>query len=420
MQIVFLADEIPPYAQGGGGKIPYLLARGLRKLGHETQVITTTPQASFEEVRDDIPIYYLHSRYPLRWRAWLSLYNPQVFRPLRRLLERLKPDVVNAHNVHTHLSYSSLVLANRMGLPVVFSSHDLMPIAYAKLTHFIDPSYCGVRSPAQYRLPPFYNLRQMRLRYNPFRNLIIRRILRQHSQVRVAISIAHQQALEANGLPPFKVIYHGFDAEDYPKPPSAVLEAVRERLQLRGRRVIFFGGRLTEAKGGRQLMHAFDAVLPHVPDALLLVLSAVPLDPYWWQGLSNITPQTIRQGGWLSGDELLAAYHLSEVVAVPSVCLDTLPTTVFEAMAVGKPVIASCYGGSPEAVIDGETGYVINPFDTAAFADRLVRLLQDAALRERMGAAAQRHLAAHFTFRAQLENMLAAYEEAIQTRRGTR
>jgi len=412
MRVVILADRIPPQNLGGAEKIAWRLAQGLQGQGHEVHIITATEKAAFEEERAGITIYHLHSHYPLRWRAWLSLYNPQTLSPLRRLLRRIQPDVVNAHNVHQDLSYASITTAQRMGLPVVFSAHDCMTFAYSKLTHFIDPQHCGAVSPAAYRLPLGYNLRQMRWRYNPLRNVLIRRVLAQYTRVRIAISQTHRQALEANDLPPFRVIYHGFDSAAYPY-HATMAENLRARWGLVDKKVVLFGGRLTELKGSRQLLAALDRLIPTMPELRLLVLSPQPFEPYWLEGLQNFKQEHICEGGWLGGDDLLAAFHLADLIPVPSICLDTLPTTLFESMAVGKPSLATCYGGSPEIVLDGKTGFVINPFDTPVFAQRIETLLRDDALRHSMGAAAQAHLDAHFNFATQLEQTQQAYQDAI-------
>ncbi len=404
MRIVFLADRIPPHEIGGGGKIPYRLAQGFLARGHEVFIISATEQASYHETREGIEIDYLHSHYPERWRAWLSVYNPSVLRSVRELLQKIQPDIVNVHNVHTDLSYASISVAHQMGFPVVFSSHDLMPVAYSKVDFFVEKH--GVSAtPDRYRLPAFYNLWQMRLRYNPFRNLLIRRILKNHTDARIAISHAHQQALEINGLPTFAVIYHGFDVEKYTPVNEKIVEQLRQRWQLQGKKVIFFGGRLTEGKGSLQMLRALNQIVLDVPNVVLLALAATPFDRTQLQGLENIQDPHLCEGGWLSGDELIAAYHLAEVVAVPSIYLDPVPTTVFEAMAAGRGLIASCYGGSPEVVQDGETGFVVNPFDTADFAAKTTQLLLDDSLREKMGQAAQRSMQ-NLTFAHQLD----AYE----------
>jgi glycosyltransferase involved in cell wall biosynthesis len=64
-----------------------------------------------------------------------------------------------------------------------------------------------------------------------------------------------------------------------------------------------------------------------------------------------------------------------------------LPLSIVEAMAAGLPVVAASVGGVPELVVDGETGFLIPPADEVALASALERLVSDADLRRRMGAA---------------------------------
>jgi glycosyltransferase involved in cell wall biosynthesis len=212
-------------------------------------------------------------------------------------------------------------------------------------------------------------------------------------------------------LPPFQVVHNGIAAERFQTTPQAVA-ALRTKLNLEGRKVILFAGRLTHDKGSLQLLAAFKRLVERMPEALLLLLSRVGLDE---QGLNtaeyrHLRDNHVRSGGWLSGDELAAAYGVADVVTVPSICLDCFPTINLEAMAAGKPVVATCYGGSPEAIDDGKTGYVVNPFDTVSVADRLGNLLRDDELRARMGAAGQARVREHFTLDQQVKTMLRLYE----------
>lgn len=412
MRILLLNDRIPPENRGGAGAVVWRLAQALHHAGHAVHVVAATPGDTFNEIRDGIPTWHLHSRYPARFRAWLSLYNPQTSRPLRRLYAQIQPDVVNAHNVHTDLGYHSLTLAHRAGLPTVFTSHDVMLFAYHKLSHFIDPAMCGVRTPDDYRLPPGFNRRQMRFRYNPLRNVIIRRILTRHADCRTVPSRALADAHAANDLPPFEVVHNGIDADSFSVSPE-VIAGLRDRLNLQGRRVILFAGRLTQAKGTQQLLAALQQVVTVVPDVCLLVLSSQSIESQVQQPeYADLRARHLVSGGWLSGDDLMAAFHLADVVTVPSVIFDTFPTVILEAMAAGTPVLATCYGGSPEAVREGETGYIINPFETADFAARLIRILRDDDLRQRMGENAARHVRQNLSLDQQVAAMLRVYQRA--------
>lgn len=410
MKILLLTDRIPPENRGGAGEIVWRVALALQRAGHDIAVAAATPGAAFQEVRATIPTYHLHSHYPDRLRAYLSVYNPQTAKALHQLYQQFQPDIVHAHNIHTDLSYHSLTLAHHQKIPVVFTSHDVMPFAYHKLSHFIQHNRCDTQ-PHEYRLPLGYNLRQMRLRYNPLRNLLIRHILARHVQVRLAPSQALCNAHVANGLPPFECLHNGLDAADFAVVPEKIA-ALRDQLQLNGRKIILFAGRLTAAKGTVPLLRALNHVAQRVPEVLLWVLSAESIDSQIPPEFAHLKTQHVRSGGWLAGDELKAAFHLADIVTVPSIIFDTFPTVNLEAMAAAKPVLATCHGGSREVVQDGITGYIINPFDTDDFAAKLTRLLQDADLRHQMGSAGQHRLQAYFSMQQHIHTLLSYYQTA--------
>ncbi len=400
MKILILSDRIPPENKGGAEVIAWNLAKGLQSAGHEVQVIASTDKADFEDVREGIQTYHIHSQYPERFRAYVSLYNPQTLGKLKQLYERIQPDVVNAHNVHAHLSYSALSVAYRMGVQTVFSSHDVMPIAYAKLMHTIQPPF---------QLPGLHNLKQMRFRFNPLRNRWIRHILMHHTAHRTAVSHGLKTALETNGLPTFEVVHNGIDVSRF-QAKLKIVNQLRDRWNLANRKVILFAGRLTSAKGVLPVLRALNRLKEAIPEALLLVLSAQPIEAQIPPEFGHLQDQHILSGGWLQGDELVSAYQVADVVVVPSIYLDPFPTVNLEAMASGKPVIATCYGGSSEAVVDGETGYIIDPLDTATFVGRLTRLLTNDELAKQMGQAGYKRVQSQFSLEKQVDVMMDLYK----------
>jgi glycosyltransferase involved in cell wall biosynthesis len=416
MHIVILNDSLPPESAGGAGRIAWQLGHGLIAAGHRVTFVTATEGAARVETRQGITVHLLHSRYAERWQAWFGLLNPQTVIPLNRLLRKLDPDIVHAHNVHYHLGYHSLVIGRYAHAATVFTAHDVMPFAYTKMAYFIDPSNPQQCDSFDYRLPVGFNWRQMRLRWNPARNLSIRHTMRYYTDKRVAVSRELKSALEANRLPPFEVVHNGIDPVAFDVPEAAVA-VLRQRYNLQGRRVILFGGRLNRAKGDRQLLAALRRVRQTVPDVALLVLARS--DTYAEQVRSDYPDlaDVIVYGGWLEASELATAYRLADAVATPSVCFDSFPTMNLEGMAAGAPPVTTVFGGGKELVLDGETGFVVNPYDIDALADRLVRLLTDAGLRARMAAAGRQRIEQQFTLRHQAAAMLDVYERAIERRR---
>ncbi|MCU0466405.1 MAG: glycosyltransferase family 4 protein [Anaerolineae bacterium] len=411
MRLLLLSDRIPPENVGGAEAIAWRFALGLHALGHEVHVAAGTPGKPFEEVRDGIPTYHLHSRWPTRLNAYFTLGQPDVTRQLSALYDRIKPDVVGAFNVHGALTWHALTLAHQRGIATSIYFQDAMSVAYGKITHFARPDQCDYPAEA-YRLPPLHNLTSQRLRYNPFRTARILDILRRHVDVRVSISQALKTALEANGVPEMQVIYPGLDPADWEVAPEKV-EALRDRLNLRGHRVIVLAGRLNPFKGSVQLLRALDRLRHTVPDVRLLILTRSSAEQ---QGLDRPEFAALRPhiviGGWMQGEALAAAYQLADVVVTPSTYLDPLVAVNQEAMLCRKPCVTTCFGGPREVVIDGETGFVVNPLDDGALADALARILTAPDLAQRMGEAGYQRVRQHFDSLTQARLMADAYAEA--------
>ena len=414
MRIAILSDGIPPESTGGAETIAWSLAQGLRSAGHEVHLITATPGRSFEEPRGGIATYHLHSAQPARWKQYTGLYNPATIGPLRALLTRLRPDLVNAHNVQNELSWFSLVVAHRLGIPTVWNSHDLSAIMVGRMAHFVDPTDLNPRPLVDYHLPALHDLRRMRLRWNPLRVPLVRSIVSASADVRVSVSQAHAAALTANGIPALQVVHNGIDLARFSAVDPASVDALRRRFGLVDRPVVLFAGRLRREKGSTQLVEALDILASRVRDVALLVLA----DRGFKRGgrlqrkFPAVFEKHVVESGWLQGDELVAAYHLADVVTTPSVYLDPFPTVNLEAMAAGRPLVTTCFGGSPEAIADGQTGYVINPFDTASLAGRLEALLLDENLRRSLGEAGSRRAQENFSLERYVSAMLEIYQAA--------
>jgi glycosyltransferase involved in cell wall biosynthesis len=83
--------------------------------------------------------------------------------------------------------------------------------------------------------------------------------------------------------------------------------------------------------------------------------------------------------------DLLNVFRSLDAFAIPSVEGDTIPQVLMQALAMGIPVVSTTVGSIPDVVIDGETGFIVAPRDAGALADRIAKLLDDAALRTRLG-----------------------------------
>lgn len=109
--------------------------------------------------------------------------------------------------------------------------------------------------------------------------------------------------------------------------------------------------------------------------------------------------------------DLLKQCH---IVAFPSYYMEGLPKSLIEADAIGRPVITSRSVGCKETVIDGDTGFLIQPKDVDALTEKLDLLIADRALRVRMGKAARKYAEEFFDIEVVKERHLAIYNELIR------
>lgn len=106
----------------------------------------------------------------------------------------------------------------------------------------------------------------------------------------------------------------------------------------------------------------------------------------------------IEGTGWLNQQQLARVYDEADICVVPSIWAEPFGIVAVEAMAAGKPVIATRVGGLQGIVQDGVTGYLIEPSDCYALADRLEQLLESDSLRDTMGAAGRKRMLEEYTW----------------------
>lgn len=410
MKIAILQDDFPPQHEGGTGIIAYQLAQQFSESGHDVLVITTVRNRADAgtESTEGFRVVRLHSDYHPRFRFYLSLCNPRMMIPVQRLLKSFAPDVVHVHNVHFYLSYCAIAIAKKYARAVIMTAHDTMSFCHGKLpsaggTHPID-----IPRPGILRESLWEQFRIYKRRFNPWYAVIVRLILRTNVTCIIAVSDALKQALIANNILCTRVIRNGINLQKWIEPLNVIDFKKAHGI---GNAAILFGGRLSAAKGAYQILAALAEVQKKVPDAQLLIVGKK--DSVAQQMIATARSMGIVQGpvflGWLSGDELRQAYYASAIVVVPSLYLDPFPTVNLEAFACQKPVVATCFGGSPEIVADGSNGYVVNPLDTAAMARAIVELLSDVEKRKKFGAAGFARVQKEFL----LTEQAAAYERVF-------
>ena len=400
MKIALLNDGRAPFARGGAESVVGALGEAYRTLGHRTIEVATIRRGAAAPTAPD-RLHLIESDYHARWRAYRGLYNPQTVPRLARILGEERPDVVHAHNLHTHLSYAALVVAARLGIPVVLTLHDGMSLHYGKI-----PLKGGAGSPPTLPTPGevwWSQLRGWRLRYFPARNALIRWFLRRYPGRVVAVSHALGDLLRRYRVRCDGVMHNGVPVDFWAREPDpAAVAAARSRWGLAASdRLAVWGGRLGRLKGGETVARSVSLAVDRRPEVRLLVAGEPAT--YLRELLGSCSPAVrgrLVYTGWLSPEEMRVLYRLADAVLCPSVCFDAFPTLCLEALAAGVPVLATSVGGAAEIVEDGLSGRLLDPFDPPRWAEALLDLVDHPEKSRAFGDAGRQRVARHFDVRA--------------------
>ncbi|PBC72040.1 phosphatidylinositol alpha-1,6-mannosyltransferase [Streptomyces sp. TLI_235] len=213
--------------------------------------------------------------------------------------------------------------------------------------------------------------------------------LGEYTRSRIAAAVGPEAARRMVQLPP------GVDEKTFR--PDSGGDEIRARLGLTDRPVVVCVSRLVRRKGQDTLIEAMPQILAAVPDTVLLIVGDGP-----YRGdLEKLAEArgvagSVRFTGAVPWEELPAHYGAGDVFAMPcrtrrgGLDVEGLGIVYLEASATGLPVVAGDSGGAPDAVLEGETGYVVPGRSAEATAERIVRLLHDEQLRRTMGEAGRR------------------------------
>jgi glycosyltransferase involved in cell wall biosynthesis len=348
------------------------LMDGLRRRGHG---VIAVAQGNGEAARR-----LAESKFEVEALRMRGEADPIAVVRLAKRLRRRRPDVLHCHTSHAHaLGALAARMVPRASRPVVIVSrrvdfsiyrHSFLHLSGFKYRHGLDRIVC--------------------------------------------VSEAVRAVLRKDGLDDarLRVVRSAIDPVRVRGAPRV---DVRARLGLpAGVPVVLAVGALVGHKGHRHLVDALPALAARVRGVRVVIAGEGPLRPdLEAQAKALGVETTLVLAGQV--DDLPGWFHDVDVLAMPSTD-EGLGTSVLDGMSVGLPVVASRAGGIPEMVRDGEEGLLVAPGDAAALAAALGRVLEDAALRARLGAAARRRVDEAFPVDRMVDETIAVYREALAER----
>lgn len=179
--------------------------------------------------------------------------------------------------------------------------------------------------------------------------------------------------------------------------------------------------RFQDVKGHEYFLEAAKEILDHIPDARFAVagenvFGASKDEKYKHRILQTVADDKLLHdrvtylGFWADAREVLAAAD----VMVCSSWFESLSMVALESMAMERAIVSTNVGGPAETILDGVTGYLVPPRDSAAVAWRVVTLLRDPALRQKMGEAGRQHVIEHFSAARYATAISAIIDQQVQ------
>lgn len=410
MRILMLTQAYPP-VPGGIERHVRDLGGELAARGHDV-VVATLRQGDAPAFENDRGVRVHRLRGTVHRAEGLLFSNPgrryappfpdpELAAAIGRLVARERPQIVHAHNWLVH---SFLPFKRRAGARLVVTLHDY-GLVCAKWTLIRHDAPCSGPGPRKC-------LACAAATYGPAKGLptvlgtwAMGRVERAAADLFLPVSRA---VAEGNGLvgggPPFRIIPNFLTLPN--DGADATLAADPRLADLPPAGYLLFVGAFGRHKGVDVLLRAY-AGLPQAPPLVLIGYETTghPLEP------AGVPDNVVVLKHWPRA-AVMEAWRRSAIALVPSVWPEPCPTVALEAMAAGRPVIASRVGGLPDLVDDGETGLLVPPDDPAALRGAIARLLADPAAQGRLGEAGRRKVAG-FAAGAIVSRIEQAYAEVL-------
>jgi glycosyltransferase involved in cell wall biosynthesis len=421
MRLLLITDAYPPLI-GGADRQVQMLGQAMRQAGHAVTVATPWQAGLLRREQDDgvevVRIRPLTTRLPFFSRDPARRHHPPFPDPattlaLRRLIDRTRPDVIHSYG---WITYSAAAALTGSPIPLVVSARDygyvcavrnylhyqgavcsgpapLKCLRCAAFTYTADEAGNAVLGRSGGRVTAGHRLRGSAKALAAVggtflgRGLLRRRVAAIHSTSRFVNSVMREHLLGESAPAVIERIIPSFLPPEARGPtagaPTAGAPIADAALlsRLPAEPYLLFVGSVLPQKGIWPLLGAYGRLRRPVPPLVLL-------GPTSYKSPATFPPGVVALGP-TSHATVLAAWDRALLGVVPSVGAEAFGNVVTEAMSRGRAVVASRLGGIVDIILDGESGLLVPAGDEVALAAAMQRLLDDAELRERLGAAAR-------------------------------
>lgn len=405
MRILMLAQFYPPTI-GGEERHVHDLSVELAERGHDVALATLWHEGVPEfEIDQGVRIHRIHGSmqriamlFSEKGRQHSPPFpDPEVLWSLQRIIKNERPDIVHAHNWIVH-SFTPLKTWSKAKLVVTL--HDCSLVCAQKRFMYHEEVCSG---PAMKKCLECASEHYGVAKGVPtaLANWTRQKVERQAVDMFLPVS---QAMVDASQLDKHKTPYRVIP-NFVPNDVGALHSDTDPLLeQLPKGDYLLFVGDVRRDKGVEVLLQAYAGMKTEIP----LVLIGRPVNDF----ATEIPPNVRILQSW-PHDAIMSAWSRCTIALTPSIWLEAFGIVALEAMAVGRPIVASRIGGLPDIVVDGETGLLVTPGDPQALREAIQRLLADPELRDRMGVIAKQRVV-EFQAQTVVPRIEQVYQELLQ------
>lgn len=341
------------YRRGGAEVVFFDTIKGLRARGHEViefsmQHPKNMPSEYSGYFASEVPELLCKQDLATAWKIFRHLFvAPEIVKKIKALALATDPQVAHLHNIYHHLSASTFTTLHRLKIPIVLTVHDVFPLCpnhsllygqslredlfkkklyncvrYKCIDNRLLPSIAGTLEAYYYHLKGIW----------------------EHINLFICPSQFMMDKMVEYGFPKKKmrVVLNPFEARSEPMPL--------------GNRVVYLG-RMHYEKGIRLFLEA----ATHLRDFPITVAGTGPDDAFVDAYIKQYSLTHVERLGWVESATWQQVMASARVIVVPSLFYENCSLTVLEALSFGRIVVGVNRGGTPEMIIDGQTGFLAKP-----------------------------------------------------------
>jgi len=363
---------------------------------------------AYEKFNDDLDDSSLSKRVKI---ALDSAWSSGSYQQLSELIKKSKPDVVHFHSLFPQISPSAYAACFDCGVPVVHTLHNFRPIC---------PGAMLIRDGKPCEDCIGTNLLPS-LQHKCYRDSLLATGANAWQITRNRWAGTYQKVSKYIALTEFaasRYVKAGFDKDSLVVKPNFLSSQALESknnffVENSSTDYAVFVGRLSDEKGIKTLIHAWDKV-----DSLSLKVVGDGVLRDELEVFVKDNGLNVEFLGFMPNEHVLDIVAQAKVQIIPSECYEGFPMVVVEAYALGIPIVASRIGSLEEVIIEGETGLKYTAGDSADLANKVNMLSANDLLLSKMKSNAQKLFKNNYTADANFKMLMAIYQQVIEENKG--